>query len=305
MATVNGDNTDNILNGTEDDDLIRGFGGDDILNGLGGDDTLQGDAGSDTLIGGSGNDVIEGGSGANTVDAGTGDDVIVVEDGASDTIDGGDGFDIVQLRAGFETFAIDDFTDPAGDATFTYGGDTPSTVVLTNVERVEVLDENDQLMTAIILGSAGIDFIDVSLEGVGVEIFTGAGSDTARGSNLNDIINTSADDDIVFAEGGDDVVVEFSNGNNTVDGGDGFDVLSLFSVFETAASIVTVTDTSVSFAGEGTSTTFSNIELLFVGLSFEGAFDNLFNNNVIDASAATISVALQGGSGRHLRPRDR
>ena len=47
MATINGDDTDNVLNGTADADDITGGAGNDTINAGGGDDVVDG--GSSTL----------------------------------------------------------------------------------------------------------------------------------------------------------------------------------------------------------------------------------------------------------------
>jgi VCBS repeat-containing protein len=92
MATITGDNNDNILNGTT---------GDDTIDGLGGNDTINGDAGNDTINGGDGNDFIDGGAGSDTINAGDGDDIVVYD--AADNLanyDGGAGSDILLFNDG-------------------------------------------------------------------------------------------------------------------------------------------------------------------------------------------------------------
>jgi Ca2+-binding RTX toxin-like protein len=73
MATLNGDNNDNIIDGTTSADSIYGFDGDDILSGL---------AGNDALYGGDGNDELSGGDGADTLVGGAGNDYLHGEAGA-------------------------------------------------------------------------------------------------------------------------------------------------------------------------------------------------------------------------------
>lgn len=65
MATINGDEDDDVLPGTPDHDIINGGGGDDTINGAGGNDTLSGEAGDDTFTGatGDGHDRFFGGDG--------------------------------------------------------------------------------------------------------------------------------------------------------------------------------------------------------------------------------------------------
>jgi Ca2+-binding RTX toxin-like protein len=56
MATIRGNNADNILTGTPNDDSIFGLGGKDKLFGLAGIDLLDGGTGNDRMEGGSGDD---------------------------------------------------------------------------------------------------------------------------------------------------------------------------------------------------------------------------------------------------------
>ena len=112
MATINGDNGNNLEIGTSASDHIRGFGGIDLLRGGSGNDTVEGgdgpdslygDGDDDTIRGGTGDDLIRGGRGADTVDGGAGRDMIRADRGddrivgseGDDYIDGGDGYDTV------------------------------------------------------------------------------------------------------------------------------------------------------------------------------------------------------------------
>ncbi|MBN8534554.1 MAG: cadherin-like domain-containing protein [Rhizobiales bacterium] len=88
---VIGPNAGDTINGTAGADTLFGYGGNDTLNGLGandlldggeGDDVLDGGDGNDTLIGGTGNDVIRTGNniggfgGVDNVNSGAGNDTI-------------------------------------------------------------------------------------------------------------------------------------------------------------------------------------------------------------------------------------
>jgi len=57
MASINGNNSANVLVGTNQVDIVNGFAGDDALFGLAGDDVLNGGLGADAMAGGSGNDL--------------------------------------------------------------------------------------------------------------------------------------------------------------------------------------------------------------------------------------------------------
>ncbi|MCI4430956.1 MAG: VCBS domain-containing protein, partial [Burkholderiales bacterium] len=103
MATIIGDDTDNILNGTKKGDVIVGGAGNDTLSGGGGNDTLYGGAGNDELYGQAGNDTLFGGAGNDMLFGGTGNDALSGEAGddslfggrGSDQLDGGAGDDIL------------------------------------------------------------------------------------------------------------------------------------------------------------------------------------------------------------------
>jgi hypothetical protein len=85
MATINGDDNNNLLPGTTGDDTINGFGG---------ADTLVGDAGNDILDGGSGSDILTGGAGLDTLTGGGDVDIF------SDTAAGLNGDRITDFHPG-------------------------------------------------------------------------------------------------------------------------------------------------------------------------------------------------------------
>ena len=111
MATIQGDNQDNLLRGTDvnlpdnykyyyrdnfygyyyngSDNISGGSGNDTLYGGSGhdrlygdsGNDRLYGESGNDYLYGGSGNDTLKGGSGNDTLKGGLGADKFVLSDG--------------------------------------------------------------------------------------------------------------------------------------------------------------------------------------------------------------------------------
>jgi Ca2+-binding RTX toxin-like protein len=74
MATINGNDDDNVLRGTIFADQIFGFDGEDRIVGLTGNDKLDGGLGDDHLFGDFGNDILIGGSGFDRLDGGAGTD---------------------------------------------------------------------------------------------------------------------------------------------------------------------------------------------------------------------------------------
>ena len=131
MATIRGDNRNNVKRGTDGRDTFYLYGGDDVasggggsdsifagagadrLNGGGGNDFLYGDDGADLLFGGDGADRLYGGNGPDRLNGGTGGDFLVGGDGA-------DRFVYDSVRAdntptGFSIDTIFDFSRAEGD----------------------------------------------------------------------------------------------------------------------------------------------------------------------------------------------
>ncbi|MEL7266705.1 MAG: calcium-binding protein, partial [Planctomycetota bacterium] len=107
IATIYGEDGNDILVGSDQADFIYGGSGDDYIDGRAGDDMIQGDAGNDKVFGGVGNDSIQGGIGDDNLDGGIGDDYITGGSGADilrgdlglDTIIGGSGDDTIRYGA--------------------------------------------------------------------------------------------------------------------------------------------------------------------------------------------------------------
>ena len=97
MATINGNDSSNIIVGTNAGDVINANGGSDTVLGGNGNDTIDGGSGDDLLSGGNGNDTILGGSGADTLSGGNGNDTLDGGSG-SDLVSGGNGNDLLIYR---------------------------------------------------------------------------------------------------------------------------------------------------------------------------------------------------------------
>ncbi len=108
LATIQGDESDDLLIGTAGDDVIAGLDGDDVINGLGGDDVICGGDGNDEIAAGGGDDFSDGGDGRDKITMGRADDLAkggkgkdtIKLGGGSDTGKGGDGGDIVHGQGG-------------------------------------------------------------------------------------------------------------------------------------------------------------------------------------------------------------
>jgi len=252
-----GEGGNDTLIGAGGDDQLEGEGGNDLINGRYGDDELQGGAGSDTLRGGDGNDYLGGGDGDDLLDASGGS---AASQGFGDYVQPGFGRDtILGHRALFEA------------------------------------DENTDLSYSDLSGFGGI-VVTSGANGSGtVKSRTGTSVDDTFsyigyfvGSQDDDILN-GADGD--FWEGWDGAA-----GNDTINGGGGYDMLSYRWNGDTAiTAIVTAAGAGTAVDGFGDTDTFTGIERI------QGSrFGDLMRND----SAAGFEFqgdlgndTIQGGSG--------
>lgn len=199
MATINGDDNDNVLNGTT---------GNDTINGNGGNDTIDAGAGNDIVDGGDGNDTIIGGSGSDTINGGAGDDYIDLLDSttsAPDTVDAGSGNDTV--RAWFGNDTID-------------GGDGTDLIDYSSIGQATPVDIDLAAGTADIIGATFGSQTVTNFEDA-----TGTfGDDTIAGTDGANVLSGHNGDDILDGRGGDDTI-DGGTGNDTIDGGAGNDNL--------------------------------------------------------------------------------
>lgn len=235
--TLTGNGGDNQLGGYGGHDTLRGLGGDDYLAGHGGNDTLDGGGGADelsggddydtvtyagrlvsvtadldgvtgddgalfegdsigddveNLIGGEGADVLSGNSNSNRLTGGNGDDVLNGLDGA-DILDGGLGDDIMNGGTGNDT--VD------------YSSRTQTVIV--NLDGA-IGNDGEQ-------GIGEADTVPLDVE----NIRGGTGTDLLTGSASINMIFTNGGNDIVKGLGGDDRLEGTFAG--AADGGTGYD----------------------------------------------------------------------------------
>ncbi len=211
------------------DDLVTAGGGADRIEAGDGDDTVQAGTGADLVYAGEGNDVVLGGSGADILHGDDGDDRLIGEDG-NDILYGGEGDDV--LLAGEGTDTLDggggaDRLQGDGGTDQLFGGDGDD--VLIGGEDGDVLDGGDGLDRASYAGSDRAITIDLSLGTA-----TGGHAD---GDSLIDIegLEGTPFDDILI---GNSLANQFRPGlgDDSVDGGDGFDVID----YSDAGAAVTV-----------------------------------------------------------------
>lgn len=106
MATITGNESNNVLEGTIESNAIFGGGGNDIILAFSGDDRIYGEEGNDFFVGAGGNDTVVGGNGNDTL-SGT---QVDSRERERDTLFGGGGNDIFRLGSNGDIY-YDSHTD--------------------------------------------------------------------------------------------------------------------------------------------------------------------------------------------------
>jgi len=248
-----GSGNDTLSGGLGNDSMLGGAGGDsldggsanDTLAGNGGNDTLNGGTGLDSIDGGTGGDVIDGGddndtvlagAGADSVDGGLGNDRLVGEgqddtlngDDGDDTLIGGTGSDMIRGGAGIDNLngnsGRDDLDGGADDDT-AFGGSGQDT--LTGGQGIDNLDGQGSSFDTIRLTGEAIDDVftlDRSANFNQLRKTSGAtyGVNFKRTETIeintldgNDTITVIGD--LLGSDGNAAFVVDFGNGNNSLD----------------------------------------------------------------------------------------
>lgn len=188
MADYFGSDEDDYFRGTATIDNMFGRGGNDRLRGGGEADYLYGEVGRDDLRGDDGDDVLSGGEGDDALRGGLGDDILRSEAGV-DLLDGGEGFDRISF-----------FTSAA----------TAGAVVNLATQVVENDGfGNRETLTSIESLGLGTLFADLFLGSDDRNFFWADAGDTVIGLGGNDSIRVG------------------SIGRATIDGGEGFDGLTV------------------------------------------------------------------------------
>jgi len=287
MATINGDNQDNVLTGTNLADTINGFDGHDVLIGLDGNDILNGGLGDDELFGQAGNDILSGGAGADSMNGGAGNDIYIV-DNAGDVVTelAGGGIDRIQSSISLSLnvsgrFDVENLTLTGSSAI--NGFDNALSNVLTGNNAVNTLTAragNDSLF-----GMGGDD----SLSG-------GTGSDSLNGGTGADAMSGEAGNDSYVVDNVGDTVVEASGG--------GVDkILSSISLNLSVGALLNVENLTLTGAGSlnGTGNASSNAlvgnnaDNVLAGLGGSDQISGLGGNDSLDGG--TGNDTLNGGAG--------
>ena len=211
------------LAGTSANDALHGGGGTDTLRGYEGDDVLQGGAGNDLLDGGGGDDVY-------TLDEGDGQDQIVDSEGAGNLIRFGNGIALGSLSATVEVDANGNdqlviHYGSQGDSVHVAGG-TGAAIAQLQFSDGSSISFQDWLSQAraSAQGSDGNNRIfgtgdDDLLDGMG-------GNDLMDGGAGNDTLLGGAGTDSLIGGAGDDLL-DGGAGNDVLQGGDGDDTYLL------------------------------------------------------------------------------
>lgn len=208
MADFFGTNGADNVHGTVGNDRLYGW---DSLNGAGdfgpmGDhDYLYGGSGADLIEGGAGNDFLNDTAGANTLNGGTGDDTIEAAFLAGNSVDGGAGIDHLWVNV-----------QANGALIFALGDPSVETVVRgLRIRGIEVMSVYASEFDDSITGGA-----------YGDSMLGSAGDDHLVGGGGDDWLSGGGDRDTMLGGAGNDTFVLFDAlGADSIDGGDGIDLL--------------------------------------------------------------------------------
>ncbi|CCG07417.1 FecR domain-containing protein [Pararhodospirillum photometricum] len=198
--TLTGDEGNDLLEGGRGADSLVGGTGDDTLLGGAGDDILDAGEGADLLRGGAGNDLLSGGldSDADSLEGGTGDDTFAGAFSANAVYKGGEGFDWLHFSSPTTGLVLD----------------------LSNSSQFENIEG--------IHGDSGNDDFRASDSSSGVWMIGGGGNDTFFGSWGDDTLDGREGSCSMYGAFGDDVILaSFDNGWESLEGGEGRDLLQL------------------------------------------------------------------------------
>jgi Ca2+-binding RTX toxin-like protein len=238
------------INGTANNDNLIGTNNADVISALGGNDFVQGRGGNDIIFGGEGNDTLNG-DGQTNYTGPSGDDTLFGE-GGDDLLRGGAGVDTYDGGAGNDRISFYIFASTQG--------------VIANLTTQTIANDgfgNAETMTSIEGLGAGTAFADH---------FTGD-------ENANQLL--AANGDTVIALGGDDVI-QLDGAPVTLDGGEGNDSISVFTLSRL------VPDTT----GDGLADLETGTQGVIVDLSLGQIINDGFG-----LSGTLISIENVGGSG--------
>ncbi len=274
-AVIMGTTGNDVLVGTAENEIIFGLEGNDQINAGDGFDTLNGDDGNDILMGEGGADRLNGGNGDDTLNGGADNDIL----------DGGEGNDLLIGSDG-----EDELLGGNGDDTLNGGADND---ILDGGEGNDTI--NGGAGADFILGRNGNDVIDGS--GGDDNINAGNGDDIVIAGSGNDRVADGAGADSYDLGSGDDIfrIIDDIFGDDTTDGGVGFDTLDLsdFSGKGTGRVLVDLDGGTIRF-GNSASDTVTGFEAL-IHTDDGGRIDGTADDNIITAAGGDDTVFAGAG----------
>lgn len=221
---------------------VRGGDGIEIFKTGAGNDRLEGGGGNDSLSAGEGNNYVDGGAGDDGISGGTGDDILLGGDGddaisaegGNDLLDGGDGVDRLSVSRVDPDLTGAVVLDPDNNVV-SIGSEVSSIANFEQYYAFGALGDDTLIGGELddrLTGRAGDDY----LEGRGGDDFLSAleGNNYIDGGAGNDLIQAGDGDDIVLAGSGDDIIF-LMGGSNSIDGGEGSDILYFRGEFSSEA----------------------------------------------------------------------
>ena len=244
----------------------------------------EGTVANETLNGGSSNDEIYGLEGDDFLYGFDGDDFLVGDFG-NDTLDGGTGADTMSGGHGNDTYYVDDIGD-------------------TVIEADAIGDTDIVYVTASYFDAGSADLEQIH--------YYGNGSGTILGSDTDNYIGSSSDDDTLEGRGGDDFLFSGA-GDDQLDGGEGNDELDGWQGADTMTggvgndvyNVDSAGDVIVEYAGEGIDTVKVRKSSYTLGANLENADLRYYSGSisVTGNSANNVFImgfgdqAVMGGSG--------
>ncbi|BDI19440.1 hemolysin D [Nostoc cf. commune SO-36] len=330
--SLTGGNGNDILTGGGGKDMLRGGAGNNTLNGGADNDTLNVDSliGDNLLSGGDGNDSLfalgyqyyqsygsqeEEGDlrylGNNTLNGDAGNDTLNVTGSFGDNLlSGGDGNDSLSV-SGYQQGSSDPYSGTSVFDSRSFGNNT-----LNGGGGDDTLDASGSFGDNLLSGGDGNDSLSVSgLDYRGSDtgyLSSSSGNNTLNGGAGNDTLDASGslgDNVLSGGDGNDTFYLGLSDGysnlpsdlvTQTVDGGKGEDVLSVYFNYDFTGAITTTFDAATSIGsitGDKSRVNYKNIERL--NISGTGYDDNIVGSDGNDtlSTGNAGNDTVDGGKG--------
>ena len=316
MATVDGDNSNNLLFGTAADDILNGFDGNDELTGFSGADTLNGGAGDDSFVGEAGNDVLNGGTGIDQIlyNRETGTSGVNVDLQAGTAIDTWGNTDtLISIERVYGSVMGDTLTGTNSGNDFLFGRSGDDILNSGAGGGTLVGDAGNDTLN----GGAGFDqiayFLETGASGVTVDMLSGIATDTwgntdrlisieyVFGTARNDtILGSNRDGDRIFGGDGNDFL-NGRDGNNLIFTGSGNDLVIVGTTIKDARDTVvidgighkTITGTDATGSAYGHHIVFRPNEAVIVNMATGTASSA---NMTVDFSQALYFLEVGGSA---------